>query len=82
MTPTTSHACVRDDAAYNLFRRRDENDLVLAVPEHRAVPSFLDDRSWTFDRPLHRAADAPPGFDAKAAGLGARLNGYYLFLAC
>lgn len=70
-----------NEAAYNLFRRRDGDDLVLAVPQHRAVPAFLTDEAWRFDRPVACAADAPPGFDPRAAVQGSRLQGYYLFLA-
>lgn len=80
LEPGLHGAC--DGAAYNLFRRRGEDDLVLAVPQHRAVPAFLTGESWSFDRAVERTADAPLGFDARAAGQGARLNGYYLFLTC
>ena len=71
-----------DGAAYNLFRCREGRDLVLAVPQDRAVPAFLTGEGWSFDRSVERDTDAPLGFNAGAAGQGTRLNGYYLFLAC
>jgi hypothetical protein len=65
--------------AYNLFRHSDKQDLVCAVPEDCAVPGFIADRTWDFERKLMEPATAPRGFDASAATDGVRLNGFYLF---
>jgi hypothetical protein len=66
---------------YNLFRRREEQDLYCAVPEDRPVPRFVAGEEWEYrgrvveDRPL------PAGFRLDAAQVSARFNGYYLFHA-
>ena len=65
--------------AYNLFRHRDKQDLVCAVPEDHAVPRFIAERAWSFDRKVTEAAAVPVGFDVLAARHGVRLNGFYLF---
>ena len=65
--------------AYNLFRHRSKQDLVCAVPEDSAVPSFIAEKVWEFDRKLTELAAAPMGFDASAAKTGVRFNGFYLF---
>ena len=65
--------------AYNLFRHRGKQGLVCAVPEDCAVPRFVAERTWRFDRKLTEPVTAPLGFDAMAASHGARLNGFYLF---
>jgi hypothetical protein len=64
---------------YNLFRNRQRPQLVCAVPEDRPVPGFVLAEGWLFDRALH-PFDAPPrGFHARAASMGVRLSGFYLF---
>ena len=65
--------------AYNLFRHRDKQGPVCAVPEVCAVPRFVGKAAWHFDRKLTEPAAAPVGFEAVAATHGARLNGFYLF---
>src|SRR3954449_8141065 len=65
--------------AYNLFRHRDKQDLVCAVPEDHAVPRFIAEQAWEFDRKVTEAAAVPVGFDVLAARHGVRLNGFYLF---
>ncbi len=65
--------------AYNLFRHRDKQHLLCAVPEDHEVPRFIAEWAWSFDRKVTEAAAAPVGFDAVAASHGARLNGFYLF---
>jgi hypothetical protein len=67
------------ECTYNLFRNRQRPDLLCAVPEHRPVPSFLAPKDWTFERPLHAAEPAPAGFEGRAATVGVRFNGFYLF---
>jgi hypothetical protein len=64
---------------YNLFRHRDNQDLVCAVPEDCAVPGFIAGRVWDFDRKLTEPATVPMGFNTRAATNGVRLNGFYLF---
>jgi hypothetical protein len=67
------------DCTYNLFRNRQRPDILCAVPEHHPVPSFLVPEDWTFVRPLHAADMAPAGFEDRAATVGVRFNGFYLF---
>ena len=65
--------------AYNLFRHRDKQHLLCAVPEDREVPRFIAERAWSFGGKVTEAAAAPVGFDGLAACHGVRLNGFYLF---
>jgi hypothetical protein len=65
--------------AYNLFRHRAKQELVCAVPEDCAVPAFIAEEAWEFDRKLTETAAAPMGFDASAAAVSVRFNGFYLF---
>jgi hypothetical protein len=65
---------------YNLFQREDKPDLYCAVPEDRAVPTFLRAGSWAFVGRITEAA-ALPGFQEEQARSGVRLNGFYLFMA-
>lgn len=67
------------ECTYNLFRNRLRPELLCAVPEHRSVPSFLALEDWTFEQPLHAAEPAPAGFEERAATVGVRFNGFYLF---
>jgi hypothetical protein len=67
------------ECTYNLFRNRQRSELLCAVPEHRPVPSFLAPEDWTFEQPLDVAEPAPAGFDDRAAAVGVRFNGFYLF---
>ncbi len=67
------------ECTYNLFGNRQRPDLFCAVPEHRPVPSFLALKDWTFERPLRVADPAPAGFEDRAATVGVRFNGFYLF---
>jgi hypothetical protein len=62
---------------YNLFRRKNEADLYCAVPEDRAVPAFLTDRTWEYAQSLE--VDTLSGFDAAAAEASTTANGFYLF---
>jgi hypothetical protein len=65
--------------AYNLFRHRDKQHVICAVPEDRAAPGFLAEKTWEFVRKLAEPTAAPIGFNPKAAMDGVRLNGFYLF---
>ena len=65
--------------AYNLFRHREKQHLLCAVPEDCEVPRFIAERAWRFDRKVTETAAAPVGFDVRAASSGVRLNGFYLF---
>ena len=65
--------------AYNLFRRRDLQHVLCAVPEDSAVPGFLAEKAWEFVRELTEPATAPIGFNPQAAIAGVRFNGFYLF---
>jgi hypothetical protein len=60
--------------AYNLFRHRAKQELVCAVPEDCAVPAFIAEEAWEFDRKLTETAAAPMGFDASAAAASVRFN--------
>ena len=62
---------------YNLFRRRDKEDLYCAVPEDGAVPSFLRDETWEWAKSLD--VSQLSDFDAEAAKISANTNGFYLF---
>jgi hypothetical protein len=66
---------------YNLFRRRCSPDLLCAVAQAHPVPGFIDGSEWEFIGSAADERDAPQGFQAKEAHFGARLNGFYLFLA-
>lgn len=64
---------------YNLFCLRTVGGLCCAVPEDHAVPSFVGGGRWTFGGKLDDPAQAPVGFDDRAAATGVRFNGFYLF---
>jgi hypothetical protein len=61
----------------NLFRDPRGPALVCAVPADRPVPGFLN--TWSFVRALQPGAELPLGYDEKAAAVGIRFNGFYLF---
>ena len=67
------------ECTYNLFRNKHRTALLCAVPEHRPVPNFLNPGQWIFERPLQASDAGPPGFDGRAASVGVRFNGFYLF---
>jgi hypothetical protein len=64
---------------YNLFRNRQRPELLCAVPEDRPVPGFVDPDEWRFERALRPSDTSPPGFEERAAQVGVRFNGFYLF---
>jgi hypothetical protein len=67
------------DCAYNLFRNRQQPEILCAVPEDRPLPGFLRSEHWTYERPLRSRDVRPSGFHARAAYAGVRFNGFYLF---
>jgi len=69
------------DNAFNLFRRKEEPELLCAVPADRAVPSFIAGETWEFGGTISGSSREHPGFDASAASAAARYNGFYLFQA-
>ena len=69
------------DCAYNLFRNRQQSDILCAVPEDRSLPGFLRWEQWTYERSLRSPDARPPGFHPRAAYAGVRFNGFYLFQA-
>ena len=67
------------DCTYNLFRNKQRAALLCAVPEHRPIPAFLNPDQWIFEQPLQASDLSPPGFEDRAASVGVRFNGFYLF---
>ena len=67
--------------SYNLFRLKGQEELLCAVPETRAVPSFVGGGRWSFGGRFQDQSSPPLGFDRKAAATAIRFNGYYLFQA-
>ena len=67
------------DCTYNLFRNRQRPELLCAVPEDRPVPGFVVPGDWRFERALRPSDTNPPGFEDRAAQVGVRFNGFYLF---
>ena len=65
--------------AYNLFRHRDKQHVICAVPEGHGVPNFIAEKTWEFVRKLAEPAAAPIEFNPRAATEGVRVNGFYLF---
>jgi hypothetical protein len=64
--------------AYNVFRSTGPDGLSCAVPEERSVPAFVTSPLWQFEGRVE-GAEAPLGFDGRAAMAGVRFNGFYLF---
>ena len=65
---------------YNLFQREEKPDLYCAVPEDRAVPTFLHPENWAFVGEITEGT-ALPGFWEDCARSSVRLDGFYLFIA-
>ncbi|GJD61651.1 hypothetical protein [Methylobacterium frigidaeris] len=70
---------VRRWPTYNLFRRREEPDLVCAVPNDFPVPGFVTGEAWTYAGSINAPSEAPPGFSAEVAERGAETCGFHLF---
>jgi hypothetical protein len=68
------------EPVYNLFRRRAEPELYCAVPEDHAVPAFVAHEDWEYAGKVKEAAE-PDAFHRRAARVGVRLSGFYLFQA-
>lgn len=66
---------------YNLFRSRHDPGLHCAVPEDRPVPRFIEPETWQFVGLIEETDPLLLGFDRKAATVGVRFNGFYLFVA-
>src|SRR3954463_11921155 len=64
---------------YNLFRRKERDELICAVPEDRPVPAFITDTFWEFGGKLENADQEPFAFNREAADASVRVNGFYLF---
>ena len=64
--------------AFNLFFWQEGPELACAVPLDLPVPGFLN-RNWAFSRVVRMGQDGSAEFDAEAADLGARINGFYLY---
>ena len=73
-------AFARFRLTYNLFRRRSEGDLFCAVPEDVPVPNFIETGEWDYSGKAC-GSESPSGFDAAAAEISARFNGFHLFVA-
>ncbi|WP_245239756.1 hypothetical protein [Methylobacterium variabile] len=70
---------VRRWPTYNLFRRREEPDLICAVPNDFPVPAFVSGEAWTYAGSISAPSEAPAGFSAEAAEHGAEICGFHLF---
>ena len=55
--------------AYKLFRHRDKQHVICAVPEDRAAPGFLAEKTWeSSSRKLAEPTAAPIGFSTSWKG--------------
>jgi hypothetical protein len=79
LNTTQQETRIVSSSAFNLFRRKEEPELLCAVPEDRAVPSFIAGETWEFGGTITGSSREHPGFDASAARAAARYNGFYLF---
>ena len=64
---------------YRLYRNRQRPELICAVPDRAPLPAFVAPSQWAFEQMLCPADAAPTGFRDRAAAVGVRLNGFYLF---
>ncbi|MBM6581748.1 hypothetical protein ILT44_16240 [Microvirga sp. BT689] len=64
---------------YNLFCRADRDELVCAVPEDRAVPSFITGPTWDFVGRIKENVIGSLSFNHEAAEASVQWNGFYLF---
>ncbi len=66
---------------FNLFRRKQEADLLCAVPQDCPVPRFLDASTWAFVGTVREPTTVLSNFNRRAAEASVRFNGFYLFEA-
>jgi PAS domain-containing protein len=67
------------DCAYNLFRNKQRPEILCAAPEDCPVPGFISSEQWVYEGSLRPQDARPPGFEDRAASVGVRFNGFYLF---
>ncbi len=64
---------------YNLFRRKNQEELACAVPVDRPLPTFLTDTLWEFGGTTEDKPFCSWVFNREAADASVRYNGFYLF---
>ena len=64
---------------YNLFRRKNQEELACAVPVDRTLPTFLTDALWEFGGTTDDKPFCSWVFNREAAEASVRYNGFYLF---
>ena len=64
---------------FNIFCRRDEQDIRCAVPEERPVPAFLEGPIWQFSGKIDAAALGAAVFGERVIADAVRAQGYYIF---
>jgi hypothetical protein len=64
---------------YNLFRRKNQEELACAVPVDRPLPTFLTDALWEFGGTTEGKPFCSWVFNREAAEASVRYNGFYLF---
>ncbi len=69
-------------SAFRMFRHKQKPALCCAVPDGGAPPSFLEQGEWLFEGTLSEPQSVLVGFRPRAASVGVRLNGFYLFQHC
>jgi hypothetical protein len=67
------------DRVYNLYRNRQRPEIICAVPADYALSDFIGLEQWAFEGSLHHRDVRPSGFNDRAASVGVRFNGFYLF---
>jgi PAS domain-containing protein len=67
------------DCAYNLFINQQRPEILCAVPEDRPIPGFISSEQWLYVGPLRPQDGRPSGFNDRAATVGVRFSGFYLF---
>ena len=69
----------RSRRSYNLFNLKEKPHLYCAVPQDHPVPRFITFPYWEFRGTIDHSALGP--FRSRAALLGVRLNGFFLFFS-
>jgi hypothetical protein len=78
MNSRATRASAAIPTAFNLFLWLDGPELACAVPLDLPLPGFLD-RNWALARVVCTGQEGSAEFDAEAADLGVRMNGFYLY---